>query len=176
MQNDADAFNELFRRYCKKIHVFVIKKIQNKDATEDIVQDIFASLWERRSSLIIHHVSTYLYTAAKYKAIKFAAAEISDKKNWDYYKQYIPKSEELTAEMVGFNDLMEQVEESLNCLPQRSKEVFHQSRFEGKSTKELADRYHISEKAIEYHITQSIRQLKLSLKDFYLMITLGFFM
>jgi RNA polymerase sigma-70 factor (family 1) len=164
--DDGKAFDEIFNRYWKKMHLFVLNKTRSKEATADIVQDLFASLWERRHDVFIQNLSFYLHTAAKYKCINFIKSEISSRRHWDYYRQFLPTSEESTAKAVEFNDLMEALENSIEQLPDKSKEIFKQSRFEGKSVEELSRHYNLTGKAVEYHITQSLRYLRLHLKDF----------
>lgn len=166
--DDERAFDELFNRHWRSIHHFTFSKTRSKEATADIVQDIFASLWERRHQVDIQNPANYLHTSAKYKCINFIKDEIASRKRWDYWKKFIPSSDESTEKTVAFNNLMEAYESSLDQLPQKSKQIFKQSRFEGKSVRELAKHFNLTEKAIEYHITQSVRHLKLHLKDFHL--------
>ncbi len=168
--DDEKAFDELFERYWRSIHFFALNKTRSKEITADIVQDLFASLWERRHAVVIQNISYYLHTAAKYKCINFIKNEIASRKRWDYYKNFMPSSEDSTSKTVEFNDLMGAVESSLDQLPDKSRQIFKQSRFEGKSVHELASHFNITEKAIEYHITQSLRHLKLQLKDFHIFI------
>lgn len=171
-KDDQRAFDELFTRYWKKIHIFVFSKTRSKEITADIIQELFASIWERRNEVVIQNFSNYLHTAAKYKCINFIKDEIASRKRWEYYKNFLPSSEESTAKTVEFNDLMKALEESIDQLPEKSKQIFRQSRFEGKSVHQLASHFNITEKAIEYHITQSIRHLKINLKDFNLFLLL----
>ena len=71
-------------------------------------------------------------------------------------------------------DISRIVEETLCQLPQQTRMIFQMSRNEGKSNMEIASEISISEKTVEYHITKSLKALRLSLKD-YLPIFLFFF-
>jgi RNA polymerase sigma-70 factor (ECF subfamily) len=88
------------------------------------------------------------------------------KKYWDYYKTFIPHQENLTERAVEFNELLEALEEKMEYLPEKSKKVFKLNRLEGHSIAEIANTLNLSEKAIQYHITRSLKELRLHLKDF----------
>ena len=100
--------------------------------------------------------------------------QISHQKHWDFYKEYIPKSIENTQDTIVCNDLQRKLEEGLQLLPEKSRRVFQLSRMEGKSVAEIAKTLSLSEKAIEYYITKSLKTLKVYLKDFVLVITAMF--
>ena len=68
--------------------------------------------------------------------------------------------------MVVYDDLSEAVEQAVNKLPEKSREVFRLSRLEGRSKKEIAKLLQLSEKAIEYHLTKSLKELRVQLKDY----------
>lgn len=67
---------------------------------------------------------------------------------------------------VEYNDLVKALEEKLKALPEKTQEVFRLNRLEGRSVSEIAHLLKLSEKAIEYHITRSRKELRLLLKDF----------
>jgi RNA polymerase sigma-70 factor (ECF subfamily) len=64
------------------------------------------------------------------------------------------------------NELMEVIETGMNQLPEKSKKIFKLHQFEGQSIAEIASSLNLSEKAIQYHIRQSSKQLRLHLKDY----------
>jgi RNA polymerase sigma-70 factor (ECF subfamily) len=141
--------------------------VRSKEATEEIVQDLFISLWDKRSSLSINNLPSYLFTAVKHRALNHIESQIVHKKYWDYSKNYIPHLEYATDTIVEFNELMEAIEEGMDHLPEKSKRVFRLNRLEGHSVHEIAGILHLSEKAIQYHLTQSLKKLRVHLKDFF---------
>jgi RNA polymerase sigma-70 factor (ECF subfamily) len=70
-------------------------------------------------------------------------------------------------ETLNFNELSTSLENLLKKLPKRSQEVFRMNRLDGYSKKEIAKLMQISEKAIEYHITKSLKILRLQLKNLF---------
>jgi RNA polymerase sigma-70 factor (family 1) len=164
--DDEGAFAELFKRYGKKIYKMAYCRIRSREAAEEIVQNLFISLWDKRSMLSIHNLSSYFFTAVKHRALNIIESQILHKKYWNYYKNFIPHQENLTERAVEFNELLEALEEKMEFLPEKSKEVFKLNRLEGHSIGEIANALNLSEKAIQYHITRSLKELRFHLKDF----------
>jgi RNA polymerase sigma-70 factor (family 1) len=167
-QNDKKAFAELFNRYWKKVYAMTYAMVRSEKPTQEIVQDIFISLWDKRLTLSINHLPSYLYVTVKNKTLNHIESQITREKYWNYYKQFIPLQEDVTANAVEFNELMEALEDGIEHLPEKSKKVFRLNHLEGHSISEIANLLNLSEKAIRYHLTQSVKKLRLHLKDYIL--------
>lgn len=174
-QDDEKAFAELFQRYWRRTHILAYTKVRSTEATEEMVQEFFMNLWDKRASLQIQNFSSYLYTSIKNKALKFIESRIVEKKYWEYYKAFVPQTEETTHAAVQYNALLEAIEEGMQALPQKSKKVFQLSRLEGRSIPEIASLLNLSEKAIEYHLTRSLKYIKVHLKDFIVVLVTAIF-
>lgn len=165
-QDNDKAFAEIFERYWKRIHAITFSKLGNHEATREIVQEIFLSLWDRRKTLLIHNFSQYIFGCVRFKCLDQIYRKHSHEKYWAYYKQLLEESEESTAHTVEYDDLMDALQAGMERLPEKSKKVFRLSRLEGRSIREIAAALNLSEKAIEYHLTRSLKELRLHLKDF----------
>ena len=172
-KGNTDAFEQIFRRYWHRLYIMAKSKVQSHDDAEEIIQTIFSSLWEKRESLAITNLSFYLQTAVRNSVIDRIRSKVTQQKYWNYYKTFIPDQLTSTEDTVVFDDLNGAVEEAVNHLPEKSKKVFKLSRFEGRSNAEIAKLLHLSEKAIEYHLTKSLRDLRVHLKDFILIVLIG---
>jgi RNA polymerase sigma-70 factor (family 1) len=166
--NDENAFSELFRRYWRKVHAMAYSRVRSKEVTEEIVQDLFTALWDKRATNSINHLPSYLFQAVKFKAINYIESRLVHEKYWDYYKNFVPHREDSTEIVVHYNILMEAVEQGMKALPEKSKKVFKLSRLEGWSVTEIASLLNLSEKAIEYHLTQSVKKLRVHLRNYML--------
>jgi RNA polymerase sigma-70 factor (ECF subfamily) len=172
-KGNRDAFEQIFKRYWHPLYIMAKSKVQSHDDAEEIIQTIFSSLWEKRGSLAITNLPYYLQTAVRNSVIDLIRSRVTQQKYWDYYKTFIPDQQAITEETVVFDDLNGAVEEAVNHLPEKSKRVFRLSRFEGRSNAEIAKLLHLSEKSIEYHLTKSLRDLRVHLKDFILVVLMG---
>lgn len=172
IRNDnEEAFAELYNRYATQVRAMAFSKVNEVEATQEIVQDIFSSMWERRYSLHIAAVPNYLSVAVKYRAINHIKNQLAFRKYSTLYKTFVKVSEEKTLETVQFNNLSEAIEEGVQKLPEKTQLVFRLNRMEGKSISEIAVKLNLSEKAIKYHISRSIKELRFYLKEFLISIS-----
>ena len=114
------------------------------------------------------------YNYLKHEAVRRSAIEnLQDIKSYELSVR-ISSLEACNPDKIFMQDISRIVEETLCQLPQQTRMIFQMSRNEGKSNMEIASEISISEKTVEYHITKSLKALRLSLKD-YLPIFLFFF-
>ena len=165
-RDDEKAFAALFQRYWEKVHEMAYARVRSRQVTEEIVQELFISLWDKRASLSINNMPAYLFTAVKYKSLNYIDSRLVFEKYWEYYRQFVPQQEDSTALAVEFNELMGVFEAGMEDLPEKSKRVFRLNHIEGHSIPEIANLLNLSEKAIQYHLTQSVKKLRLHLKNF----------
>ena len=165
-KSDDKAFIALYNKYAGKLRAMAYSKVQSKELTEEIIQDIFLDLWERRGLVEINNLSVYLFMAVKYQAINQIKKRIHFQKYSKVLLALEKISEEETLESVKYNDLASALEKGVKKLPEKSQEVFRLNRLEGKTVEEIANSLNLSQKAIEYHIYKSIKELRLHLKDF----------
>jgi RNA polymerase sigma-70 factor (family 1) len=166
------AFDELFRRHWNTAYQAAYAKLKSKEQAEEIVQDIFMGVWNKRGSLSISNFPHYLRSAIKYQVVDHIRSQVVQHKYWDYYKAFIPQAEEATDNKVAFNELMDAIEQKMETLPEKSRKVFYLNRLEGRSIHEIAHLLKLSEKAIEYHLTRSLKILKVHLRDFILTVVI----
>src|SRR5690349_21251743 len=76
-QKKLEAFEEIYVRYWRKLYSTAFKRIQSREISEELVQDIFTSLWINRETATIEVLSAYLFTAIKYKVINHLQKEMS---------------------------------------------------------------------------------------------------
>jgi RNA polymerase sigma-70 factor (family 1) len=162
-EGDAGAFTEIYERYWNKLLVYTMRVIRHQSGAEDIVQELFVSIWRRRHALDIEHaLSTYLYNSVRYLAFR------SIEKN-STYSDYLQRlaariaGEEvdvtsIEAEIFG-RELEGQIDQLIQELPGKMREVFILSR-RHLSYKEIADRLSISEETVRKQIYKSLQILR----------------
>jgi RNA polymerase sigma-70 factor (family 1) len=161
-RHEEKAFAEIYERYWKKLSSLAIFKTNSSETAAEIVQEIFIKLWENRHSSIINHLESYLFTALKYQIISHLRTVISNRNITDIYAEpQVNSQETLTADALKIA-----IETTISGLPPKTQQVFRMSRFDEKSHKEISSELDISEKSVEYHITQTLKLLRERLKDF----------
>ncbi|MEA3504164.1 MAG: RNA polymerase sigma-70 factor [Bacteroidota bacterium] len=162
---DKSAFELVFKKYFSVLCYFSLRYIPDKDVAEDLVQEMFFKLWNNRKNLFITtSLESYLYRSVQNQAINF----IKHEKIKGKYRQVITESgnKSNNDELLMLNfDIKEKVEKAINALPEKRKEVFVLSRYEGKKYKEIAEKLKISIKTVEVHMGQALKQLRKDLKD-----------
>jgi RNA polymerase sigma-70 factor (family 1) len=173
-RDDKKAFEILFDRYWETAHCLAYSRLKSKEVTQEIVHDVFLDFWQRRHSLRIGNFASYLRVAVKYGTISYIHQQLSRNKYFSDYQHQLPLKEEATLRTVEYNELVRALEQGVKYLPEKTQEVFRLSRLEGRSISEIARQLNLSEKAIEYHITRSRKELRLYLKDFLILALICF--
>jgi RNA polymerase sigma factor (sigma-70 family) len=159
-------FGKIYQLYWKPIFGIAYHHLRSKDLAENIVQDVFTSLWSRQSNnnnLPIRDIRAWLASAAKYAIFKQAA--ISQKRKTEVLENGMKQTTSHSIDIL-FVDRMLATE--INRLPQKCKLVYQYSRENNLPNKEIAKKLNLSEKTVEKHITSALRKLRLRMKDFFL--------
>ncbi|QIP15223.1 RNA polymerase sigma-70 factor [Spirosoma aureum] len=165
---DEAAFREIYQRYWKRLYSSARRKIESQDTVEELVQDIFLKLWERRNELRIERLDAYLYTAVRYATINHIKSTLIHEKYADYAYVHLPEAISTTEEQMDLDELMEAVEKQLSDLPEKTRQIFRLNRLEYQSVKEISSQLKVPERTVEYHLSQAIKALRVYLRDYLL--------
>ncbi|AEI47427.1 RNA polymerase sigma-70 factor [Runella slithyformis] len=161
----ALAFRTLYERFAEKLYRLAYQKTASAQTAEEIVQEVFVGVWEKRENLLIGHVENYLLSAVRYQVINQLRAVIAQRKFVEPREQASLLMQEAELPLT-VEDLQNALEKSLEVLPEKTRQIFRLSRYEYLSHREIAQRLDLTEKAVEYHITQALRHLRTHLRDF----------
>ena len=165
-QHELGAFEEIYLRYWRKLYSAAYKRLTSRETAEEIVQDIFTSLWMNRHTVKIDVLSSYLVTAVKYKVINHLEREMSRRSYAEAKIRSALSVDNSTEETVLLNELNSALEKEIQKLPPKRKLIFKMSREEHLSIKEVASNLGISEKTAENQLGKALKVLKLNLKHF----------
>ncbi len=165
---DEKAFREIYLRYWKKLYNTTLRRIQSPDVVEEIVQDIFLRLWERRNSLQVDCLEAYLFSSVRYAAINHIKSMLVQERYADYAYVHFAEGSSTTDEQMELDELMNAVEQQLNDLPEKTRCIFRMNRLEYQSVKEISSKLKVPERTVEYHLSQAIKSLRIYLRDYLL--------
>ncbi|WP_443946161.1 RNA polymerase sigma-70 factor [Pedobacter sp. AW1-32] len=165
---DTQAYENIYQHFSKELIIAAYKKTGDKITAEEIVQNIFISLWEKRANLNIDNIQAYLFGALKLSVINHIRSLVVQHKYMEYKSMYYTENDDDTRNQVELHDLSNIIEKGIKSLPEKTQEIFRLSRYEHQSTKDISNELNISEKAVEYHITRSIKRIKEYIKNFYI--------
>jgi RNA polymerase sigma-70 factor, ECF subfamily len=142
--------------------------VRDRDAAEDIVQDVFIKLWKNRENIDFSlPLKPYLNKATANTAISWleknkvssSATEISDLKN-------DPEAPDNTESRLFEKELQAKIRQSLDKLPPKCKAIFILSRYEGMKYREIAEHLEISVKTVENQMCIALERLRKDLDSF----------
>lgn len=164
---NQQAFTHLFRKYWAPLFDAAYKRLQSREQAEELVQEIFMDVWQRRSSLTLtHSFFTYLSSALKYKILNQIRSEGVKSKHLQYLKTHQHTPLHPIEEKVYYDELNLAYEKALDQLPERCRTVFHLRRYEQRSFQEIANLLQISESTAEKHMVKALKLLRADLKDY----------
>jgi len=165
--SDEEAFKEIYLRYWRPLFMTAYNKVHVKEVAEELVQNIFLGLWEKRFTSNIEHLNAYLNTAVKYQVLNYIkSCIIKERYSHVVVKGRADMMEEDSDSTLIMHELSSAINNAINQLPEKSRVIFRLSRLENRSIKEIAQLLSVSEKVVEYHITKSLKTLRVELKDF----------
>lgn len=170
----VNSFNEVYTAFYRKSYLYVKSYIHDDMAAEDIVTDSLIKLWERMRKEPVDPVRPFLFTILKNRSLDYLKHQATKRDAFDAISKALNRELEIrtnTLEASDPNDIFSTeiqkiIEVTLRSLPERTREIFIMSRFENKSYKEIAEKFDISVKGVDYHIIHSVRHLRAALKDY----------
>ena len=166
------VFEKLYSFFYHKLSYFSNQYVLDIDEANNIAQDVFTSLWERRETLSEGtNIQAWLFTVTKNKSLKYIQ-KLKAKQNYSSYLKirqidinYMALSDFDTSEFI-FTELEQKIAIALAKLSPAVRLVFEKSRFERKKNREIAAELNISTKTVEAHISKSLKLLRIELKDY----------
>lgn len=165
-KGDLNAFEEIYRRYWRQLYSISYKRTQSIEISEELVQDIFTSLWEKRQLIHVENLSAYLFTATKYKIINHFHREMSKRFFLESTAVSSERVDNSTEEMVLLDDLNQALTQEIEKLPAKRKMIFKLYRQQNLSMKQVASQMGVSEKTVENQLNKAFKMLRLSLRHF----------
>ncbi len=168
-KSNKQALEELFNYYYPRLYNFSKSFLKLEDGIDDVLQEVFLKIWHNRAEIKrSESFNSYIFTITRNLLLNELRSRLNNQKLRDRILEASVAEEFLSMGNVEYDELKEKVEEIINELPQKQREIFRMSRIEGLSHKEIAEKKSISTKTVEYHIGQSISMIKSRLE------TLGF--
>lgn len=165
-KDDALAFTEIYSRYWKKLFGVAFTRLKEIQSAEDIVHDVFASLWANRKKSEIELLENYLATATKYMVL----AKIKKIQKERAYTNDIYQSRVIDFPIenaLHYKRILEIVQTEVEKLPEKCKLIFKYSRNDGMPVKMIANKLDISPKTVENQINKALKHLKMATNSFF---------
>ena len=163
---DTAAFELVFRRLTPGLRALTCRYVDSAAVAEELVQDLFFTLWRQRETLELHHsLVTYLYTAARNRALNHLKrdrlARTSDPAR-------LPDTEEspTVEDELAQTELARTIQEAIERLPERTRLVFTMSRQQQLTYAQIAEALGLSIKTVETQMGRALRLMRVYLREF----------
>ena len=164
-EGDEIAFQTIYKRFWKECFRVAYHKLNSRTLAEEATQNIFVSLWERRQKVEIQSIKAYLLTSVKYQVLSFIKKKLSQEK---HFSSLVSKQSNRhdSEENLLYNELLTALEKAIHNLPEKTSKIYRLSRYESLNGKQIASIMGLSEKSVEYHISQALKKLRIELKEY----------
>ncbi len=164
---DKSIFEEIYREYFAPLCYYCLKYVDSYEDSEEIVQDLFVKIWEMHDEIEINiSLNAYLYKAVQ----NYALNHLSKQKTKE--KLQLSRDKSVAVSFGTGQDNLEEEELSIVLrhailkLPEKRREIFELSRFDGFQNLKIAERMAISVKTVETQMTKTLKYLRIVLKDY----------
>ena len=165
-KNDGAAFTEIYNRFWKKLFAIAYNRLKEIQAAEDVVHDVFSSLWANRSKSEIQSLENYLATSTKYMVFTIIKKKERER---IYNNSYHPTPviDFPVETSLHYKRILELVKAEVEKLPEKCRLIFKYSRNDGKPVNQIAKELRLSPKTVENQLNKALKQLKLVAKSFF---------
>ena len=166
-QGDESAFAKIYNRYWQELYNAAYKRLPEKEKCQDIIQNVFTDLWNRKAELNLVNPAAFLHTAVRFQVLK----QLTRGQKNSYFTEKFEK--ELISPLATDSTVLEKelcvlIEYFIDALPKKRKNIFLLHYFEGLSTAKIALKLDLSQKTVQNQITTASHFLRLKLTHMFL--------
>lgn len=175
LDGDDQSFAIFYDRYWLRMYKAAQYYLRDPDASEEVVQEVFLLIWNKRHHLQIKNFAAYLNSATRYevyrklKAAKNSLLEFHENYNFAssvVYNQGYDRLNEI--------DKHNQLQRCLNALPERCREIFYLSKFRHLSNTEIAEHLGITKHSVENQLSTALKHLRINFTSVAILVYLFF--
>ena len=163
---NEDAFEQIFHAYYKALVHYAKTILKDMDDSEDIVQQVFVSVWEKRLKIEIHpSLRALLYKSVHNACLnKIKQQQVRS----GYAKEVIQLHNEqgITQDSIQQKELQHKIEAAMDMMPEQCAKIFKMSRFEQMKYQEIAEALNLSVKTIENQMGKALKIMREQLKEY----------
>ena len=169
-----DNFNIIYERNYQRSFMFAKSYVHDDMIAEDIVSDSLVKYWrlistqkgEATEALLLSILRNKALDYLRHKAVHDAAIENLEEIKKRELSIRISTLEAFDPEEIFREEIRTILQRTLQSLPEQTRRIFEMSRFENKTVKEIAIETNLTVKGVEYHITKTLKVLRINLKDY----------
>lgn len=163
---EKTAFSQLFEKYAPRIYRFSRTYLKNESDSEELVQNVFLKLWEKRETLdTTQNLKSFIFKIAVNTIYDFVRRKNIEHAFEDYARLNYQSSENSTWHSVIYAEMEQNLHHLVAQLPEQQQKIFQLSKTDGLTNDEIAKQLDISKRTVENHLYRALSFLKKHLKD-----------
>ena len=163
--NSETVFEEVFKTHFKKLHAYAYTMLKDEDEAEEIVQNMFYKLWEKREKISeLQSLNAYLYRAVYNDCLNYLKHE-KVKANHRSFVTHSNTEIDTGATEKKTSELERRIQIAMDELPEQCHTIFQMSRFEELKYREIAERLGLSIKTVENQMGKALKLMRVKLAD-----------
>ncbi len=158
-QGDQSAFSEFFRKTYSRYLKYAWQFVQDQDTARDLTQEAFVKVWQNRITIDENKsLNSFMYRIIRNTCLNYLRDHhpVIDITDWQSVDNRVDDSEENQ----GNDEFMTKIWEAMKTLPDRQREAFELSRFDGLTHEEIAEVMQISARTVNNHIVSALKHLR----------------
>ncbi|MCW0481624.1 RNA polymerase sigma factor [Gaoshiqia sediminis] len=160
-EGNPKAFNSIFRHYNQRLYFFALGYLKSEKEAEEIVQETFLKLWERREHLdLTLSFHAYLFKIAFNFIQKRLQRQVKDDELKHELADELVNFDQHTSNLVNYHHLLQHINRLIGQLPPRQAQILKLRKLDGYSTSEISDMLRLASKTVEAHLTAALKFLK----------------
>lgn len=168
------GFEQVYKTYFKPLYAYAKTVVRDSDMAEEIVQQVFFRLWEKKDILDIREtIRGYLYRSVFHDSMNYMK-HLKVRETYRQYSRHETSSENPALQNLEAGELEKRLTLALSKLPEKCRTVFQLCRFEELKYKEVAEQLNLPLKTVENEMGKALRLLRLSLSDLLSVVLLTF--
>jgi RNA polymerase sigma-70 factor (ECF subfamily) len=161
-RGDHESFHRLFMQYFPKLKAFIAGLVKSEAIAEELSQDIFVKIWEKRETLTeVQSFNAYIYRMAKNAVLNYFQHEYVKER---YIGQFSSDSAIPADELFQAKETELLIQLTVSKMPIQRKKIFELSRKAQLKNEEIARELRLSKKTVENHLTLALREIRDALK------------
>ena len=160
-EDNIEALEYIYKKYHTDLVLYAFKFLGNEDDAKDCVQQLFLAFWERRKNITIHtSVKSYLISSLRNRLIDHVKRNVHCESLQIETENLFVEQDDLALNVMIKEELQKLITDSIQKLPDKTREIFCLNRFEGLKYKEIALEMEMTVKNVEYHIGSALKLLR----------------
>ncbi|MDR3711388.1 MAG: RNA polymerase sigma-70 factor [Puia sp.] len=158
-QDDRNAFESLYKRYWPTLYDTAHQRLKNNQQAEDIVQDIFIDLWNRRARLTIANLAAYLHTAVRFRVFNYVHRDLAAESFYEPFETMATYYTGADGQLLE-KEMMRLVRAYAETLPEKRRKIFLMHLTGNLSTREIAEQLRVSQKTVQNQLGNALHGLR----------------